>query len=167
MKLLTIWLLILTGTANAADLDAPLNDRPTLGSEIERGWRAATDCNLKNIANALEYVDCIDGTASKAQQEHSNANPFLLGLYYGEAAHFGTDPKVDSENASSNSFAASEVATDRARLAPAYEVFRHYQKQLDVKDDQLVGTLSDLSDKGKADALAQLKNWEIIPPPSN
>ena len=147
----------LVGQAAAADLNAPIVDHPTVGSEIERGWRAAFECQLNGITDNSAVDDCVSAEGSRAQQEHTQAAPFLLGLYASQTFHYATRLKVDAANAATNSFAASEVDTDQRELAEVYKVYIQYRQQLHIADDQVVSTLSDLSDAGKRSAAEVLK----------
>src|ERR1700688_2710004 len=74
-------LMLLTAQVRAADLNAPLVDQPTIGSEIKRGWSAAFDCHLNHL-RPLGFAHCIDEASSAAEQNHANYKPFELGLFF-------------------------------------------------------------------------------------
>jgi hypothetical protein len=69
-------------SALAADINAPLDTRPTLASEIRRGWQAGASCD--GAPTLDESNACFDQIveASNAQLTHPQA--FQLGLLIAE-----------------------------------------------------------------------------------
>jgi hypothetical protein len=150
---------LFASTSSAADLNAPLVDRPTLGSEIKRGWDAASDCYLHNL-EALADGQCISDASSAAQQQRSNYKPFELGLYFGEWQ--AEDLAAISAQSLSNNVIAQQEAPEHAREAgAAYTVFRHLQAELGITDAQLMAaTTTDMNDFGKSRLDVRLRLWK-------
>jgi len=150
---------LFASTSSAADLNAPLSDHPTLGSEIKRGWDAAFDCSLHNL-NALADGQCISDASSAAQQQHSNYKPFELGLYFGEWQ--AEDLAAMSAQSLSNNVITRQAAPEHAReAAGAYTVFHHLQVELGVTDAQLMATTTtDMNDFGKTRLGSRLRLWK-------
>jgi hypothetical protein len=150
---------LFASVGSAADLNAPLVDRPTLGSEIKRGWDAATDCNLHNL-EALADGQCISEASSTAQQQHSSYKPFELGLYFGEWQ--AEDLAAMSAQSLSNNVIAQQDAPEHTWEAQgAYVVFRRLQAELGITDAQLMAaTTTDMNDFGKTRLEARLRLWK-------
>lgn len=150
--------------AQAPDLNAPIDTRPTIGSEINRGNKAAFDCSLQNVADALSFSQCVSDAISADQQKQPNSLPFMVGAYWGECVSEALMVKTDLELAPTNSIAAAELPTAQRALALSYSVFRHYQEKLGVTDEQLIAADGDLTPNGKQSLLAQLRSWKQQPP---
>lgn len=150
--------------AQATDINAPIDKRPTVGSEINRGNKAAFDCGLRHVSDVLAFSKCVSDVISMEEQNQQNYLPFMVGAYWGECENEALSVESNSKIASTNNFAAAELPDDLRELASTYRVFRNYQKKLGVTDDQLVAALDDLTPEGKKMLLAQLHSWENAPP---
>jgi len=148
--------LILPQVVAGADLNAPLDEKPTLGSEIKRGWQAAFDCSLAHIVDVQGMNDCTSAAGSKAQQERPNSDPFLLGLYLGSSLHFAAQAERP-DPAGGPVPGISDQATNQRNAEEDFAVYASEQKKLGVTDEQAVGTVTDLNDTGRQQALARLK----------
>lgn len=157
--------LLLTGIpAQAADLNSSIDTHPTVGSEIKRGDDAAFECGLHNIADPLSTSICVSNAVSEDKQRQPNSIPFVVGAFWGECKQQALSVDSSSQLAATNSLAAAELPAAKRALAQAYEVFRHYQKQLDVTDEQLVDALKVDSTEGRQALLRQLRAWKLNPP---
>jgi len=118
----------------AADLNAPLVDKPTLGSEISRGFHAAYQCG---DSDPLTSSTCIFDTSAAEQQRRTNYQPFQLGLFFGALVHF------DSQHQTDLSLTDNYVAQDREPLVACeahsmFVVYRSLQAKLGVTDAQVL-----------------------------
>ena len=154
----------LASATQAPDLNAPIDTRPTIASEINRGNRAAFDCSLQHVSDALSFSECVSDAISTDQQKQPNSVPFMVGAYWGECATEALMVKSDLELASTNSVAAAILPDAQRELPMSYPVFRHYQEKLGVTDEQLIAALDDVTPAGKQSLLAQLHSWEKQPP---
>jgi hypothetical protein len=154
----------LASAAQAPNLNAPIDTRPTIGSEINRGYSAAFDCSLQHVADALPFSQCVSDAVSTDQQKQPNSLPFMVGAYWGECVSEALMVKSDRELAASNSVAAASLPDAERELGMSYPVFRHYQQKLGVTDQQLVEAIDDVTPAGKQSFLAQLHAWENQPP---
>jgi len=154
----------LTSGAQTPDLNAPIDTRPTVGSEINRGYSAAFDCSLQHVAEPLSFSECVTEATSADQQKQPNSVPFIVGAYWGECGQEALMVKSDQDLASTNSIAATILPEAQRELATSYPVFRHYQEKLGVTDEQLVAAIADVTPAGKQSLLAQLHSWERQPP---
>ena len=157
-------MLALAPAKHGPDLNAPLDTRPTIASEITRGNRAAFDCSLQHVADALSFSQCVSDAISTDEQRQPNSLPFTVGAYWGECEHEALMVKSDSELAATNSIAAEELPSAQRELASCYGVFRHYQQKLGVTDEQLTGADDDITPAGRQMLLNQLHSWEKQPP---
>lgn len=69
----------------AANLDAPIIEKPTIRSEITRGRQSIQPCNKKGseaLFQMQSYQDCIDGILSSAAINGSSTPPFQLGIHF-------------------------------------------------------------------------------------
>jgi hypothetical protein len=159
-------ILALAPAKHAPDLNAPIDTRPTIASEINRGNRAAFDCSLQNVSEAPSFSECVSDAISSDQQKQTNSLPFMVGAYWGECSSEALMVKSDSKLAPTNSVAAASLPDAERQLALSYPVFRHYQEKLGVTDEQLIEAIDDLTPTGKQMLLAQLHAWEKDPPPA-
>lgn len=148
----------------APDLNAPIDTQPTIGSEINRGTKAAFDCSLQHVSDALAFGECVSDAISADEQKQPNSLPFEVGALWGECTSEALLVKTDLELAPTNSVAAEELPSAQRELALSYKAFRHYQEKLGVTDQQLVAAVDDLSEAGRQSSLAQLHSWEQQPP---
>jgi hypothetical protein len=68
------------GPVVAQDLDAPLNTKPTIRTEIERGRDAASACTYGPGTDYVAYTDCIDAITTQASASGTSSDPFKLGV---------------------------------------------------------------------------------------
>jgi hypothetical protein len=156
--------LALAPAKQTLDLNAPIDTRPTIASEINRGNRAAFDCSLQHVSDALSFSECVSDAITADQQKQPNSLPFMIGAYWGECASEALMVKSDSELAATNSLAAAMLPDAQRQLALSYPVFRHYQQRLGITDEQLVAAIDAVTPAGKQSLLAQLHSWEKQPP---
>jgi hypothetical protein len=122
--------------ACAADLNTPLNETPTLGSEIKKGHQAAEDCS-RGLPDPEMFVACISAQGSKSEQSTVNPKPFLLGLYFG--AWWNTDLLAESaKSLPDNVFAQQRYPQWQNAAQGELTVVRTYQHDLGVTDGQLL-----------------------------
>ncbi|MDP1769741.1 MAG: hypothetical protein Q8L74_13200 [Nitrospirota bacterium] len=68
----------------AANLDAPVIEKPTIRSEITRGRQSIRPCerNSALLTQMQSYKDCIDEVLSTAARNGSSTSPFQLGIHF-------------------------------------------------------------------------------------
>jgi hypothetical protein len=124
--------------ASAVDLNAPLKQQPTLGSEIHRGMSAGQHCNFidDNNFNANGLDACISKAESKNSENNPNYKPFALGLRF--EAWFWEDIHVTMTTKLHDKYTRL-LANESKKFAPLdWEIVRSYQRDLGVTDDQLL-----------------------------
>jgi hypothetical protein len=145
----------------AADLNTPLAEKTTIGSEIRRGERASLSC-AKNPLDHNAMNNCLAAVESKARREQANPTPFLLGLYFSSLTMYSEMLEGDKELAGSNDQAAHAIPEDMRDVSRTYANFAKLQKMLGISDGQLVSTV--YTEAGRPAALTQLKQWAASPP---
>jgi len=135
---IVVLLAVIDQSTQAADLNAPLPDKPTLATEIHRGMSEARRCNFmnNNMFDPDGLVTCTSISESRNTQLNPNYKPYSLGLHfetwYWEDMHITLMKTVhDKYN--------RQIAEDSRKFAsPNWEVVRSYQRDLGVTDDQLL-----------------------------
>ncbi|HEX5264230.1 MAG TPA: hypothetical protein VFW13_11920 [Phenylobacterium sp.] len=147
--------------ANAAwgtDVNAPLDTRPTLQTEMHRGYLAASGCAI--TLEALQYAICISHVSDAEEAKISNANPFNLGLFL--AAWRVLDQQVRSfASLPDNRFARAAVPESQEQAASEFVVLRGLQKRLGLSDLQVRAASG-----AQNDALAERWNFWLAQPSS-
>lgn len=151
---LSLWLLS-APPAFAADINAPLNETPTIASEIRRGEMAAVKCNGDNLLDPLAFSKCTSAAAMADEQRHRNSAPFQLGLYWQESV-------LNTIQVEGGGYGA-DVNELKTFIATSYQGFRFFQKQLDLTDEQIVTAVA-ANDPAYQPLLDQLHSWERNPP---
>jgi len=161
---ISVWVVVACAApAWAVDLNSSLNDRPTVGSEVKRGFKAAFHCMTSNNPFARKIADCVDDAASNDEQRHADSTPFRLGLYYGACVNLSTLVKTDTDLQKKNSAARADLEYAKIDLKYAYEQFRLVQKKIGLSDEQVVQGTGMLPE-GRSGAIQQLRNWVKSPP---
>lgn len=154
--------LLACGAASAqVNLNAPISEKPTVASELRRGIDAAFDCTLKHMDQS-EAMDCVLDAQHINQQQHAGHDAFDVGLYFEAWRHFDIVWTVDTRNADTNSFAASQVDSTKAYAASTFTLFRNYRKALGVTVEQILSQ-TELNDGGKAAVRARFAYWDSQP----
>jgi hypothetical protein len=102
-------------TVFSADLDAPVQKKITVRSEIKRGSDALFDCRIKRIGAR----ECLQKIKSMNQQNNTDTEPFLLGLYFHSWVRF----------------CSLETDMDRAKIC--FEEYRKRQLEYNMSDELL------------------------------
>jgi hypothetical protein len=71
--------------ALAANLDAPIIEKPTIRSEITRGRQSIQPCDKAGTVVLFQmqsYQECIDGVLSAVASNGSSTSPFQLGIHF-------------------------------------------------------------------------------------
>jgi hypothetical protein len=151
------------GAAPARTLDEPLNDKPTVGSEINRGFEAAFNCVMANLADAQKTSDCDQAVVQAEEQKHADSDPFKLGLYYGACVHFATEIRSDTEGQATNRAAADDLTFAKIELKFTYQQFKLVRDAVGISDDHLIDATK-MVPEGRAGAKRELLEWEQHPP---
>lgn len=125
--------------AHAADLNTPLNDKPTLGSEIHRGLWAANACYFihDNEFHPDSFDGCIISRDSANTQSVPSYKPFSLGLHF--QAWFWYDTGITIAAKTPGNRFNSDISKRSGVYAPLdFEIFRKLQRDLGVSDAQLI-----------------------------
>ena len=72
--------LISLGAQAQTSLDAPVDTKPTVRSEIKRGYSAAFNCFLEATNDYLAFTICVSAVQEENEQKSTLSDPFLLGL---------------------------------------------------------------------------------------
>ena len=138
------------------DLNAPIVQAPTLGSEIKRGFDAGFGCSITLEPFALSR--CISAIASKEEREKSDAVAFAFGVYVG--GWLVSDTALQSaEKLTDNPLAVQRAKQLRGIVGGQYAVLRDYQKKLGLTDEQVFSATRQTGDKFKA----RLAYWATQP----
>ena len=154
--------------ALAANINAPLDTRPTIGSEIRRGYSTALGCFIRhNMVSTFD--DCILAAGAKAEQELSNSAPFLLGLNYGatDLAKTAFDVDAEMKRKTRSEFWEIRVRNDQRRLGDFYRVFKVEQKQVSISNADIANSFGPGTTDPKAaraEVLKELSFWDANPP---
>ena len=102
---------ILLGTApvNAANMDRPLTDRPTVTTEIVRGSNTAFDCGSAFVSSPAKQQHCILNALRDEQEHHADYRPFQLGVFYGGFLQFDAEVRAAKQLAKVNRHAAKNL----------------------------------------------------------
>lgn len=77
----TVCLVLISLGAHArTGLDAPVNTKPTVRSEIRRGYSAAFNCFLETTSDYSAFTTCVNAVQEDNVQKSTLSDPFLLGL---------------------------------------------------------------------------------------
>jgi hypothetical protein len=144
--------------AAATDLNAPLDERPTIRTEIYRGFRAAFNCVMEDSKYADGIERCALRHAGAEEQRMPNHLPFEVGLYYGACVFLRVQIEADTRISRSNSVAAAELPIVKHSYATLYRLFRQQQGILNISDKDLVDATGVIN-KAKAESLNELLLW--------
>jgi hypothetical protein len=151
---------ILAGSADAtaqADLNAPLDVRPTLKSEILRGWNAAQRCQIG--LPPLDYALCVTRVIDEDQARNGVPDPFVLGATLRE--WFIADIAVQTDaKLTDNAYAQAEAPEARRQCAAAALVAAGLQRKLGLTDAQLMAATGAVDPTG---ILARWAWWKSQP----
>lgn len=153
MRLAALALLALTTSAVAqTDLNAPVDEKPTIASEVKRGIGAAMDCR-----GTGDFNKCVLDAASANTQKQPNTNSFELGLFYEACQESELHADVDKRMASENSAASSSVPSDMEDITSNFELMLAKQRLVKVSDQQLVALDADRTPESRARMLEWIK----------
>ena len=162
----TVWSLASwANTARAADLNAPINNQPTLGSEIARGNDAAYNCffhsgNDPRPPSALNLSICIMNTADADRQQHTVYLPFQLGILFGGWQLEDSKLRSAESLAATNIFAQQEIPDDRYHTLQLFTVFESIEHKLKVTDEQVISAATvDLTPEARSMIPKRMKYW--------
>jgi len=111
----------------------PLDNRPALKSEIQRGWSAGELCSV--MLPTQVYQNCIIGIQRSEAARTSNANPFSLGLFLN--AWFTGEIRVEAdEHPPINPVLHADLPAARRWAATNFVAVRCYQRKVGVSDEQ-------------------------------
>ena len=158
-RLLFIVLGISFLAANAAELNAPITNKPTLGSEIYRGSAAGNDCYFvgDNNFSPTKYAECISKAESTNIQSQPTYKPFSLGLHF--RAWLWEDIEITMADEPPPSRFKRRLAAEASSYAPLdFEIFRKIQSELGITDKQLFGIIQ-LTSEGQLDTSKRFAYW--------
>jgi hypothetical protein len=150
---------VMAALGAAPDLNAPLDTRPTLASEMRRGWSAEAEC-YDVRSSPLEYGLCVSRLGDRESARIGDPTPYKLGLYLRAWASMDLRFRSDGELAASNAFAAADLPGARRECASDALVARGLQKRLGLTDAQL---MSATGYKSVEDIAARWAYWTSLP----
>jgi hypothetical protein len=121
-------------SAPGVDLNAPLDTRPTLGSEMRRGYEAASECSI--VLQALDYELCTGRIGQAESARIGDATAFKLGLSLAAWAALDLHVQTD-EKLTDNPMARAELPQARRWAASEFVVVRYFQRKLNLTDVQV------------------------------
>jgi hypothetical protein len=139
----------------AADLNAPVINQPTIGSEIARGTSAAGTCIGES--DPIYSTKCVFDASSANRQRQSNFKPFELGLF------LNTWDIISGLADIAKAFPNDEVVQTKFRGAQSealvmFVLFRKIQKDLHITDAQLVAACP-FTPEGREMVRKKISNW--------
>ncbi len=124
-----------TAAGHATELNAPVVESPTIGSEIDRGYSAAAQCGFTH--EPTDYGTCIRRLADDQAARRSNVDAFKLGLYF--AAWQSEDLYYRSALKLTDNPLAQEVAPQWFRSAQStFSLLAYFQKRLGITEAQML-----------------------------
>ena len=156
--------LALALAAAPPNLDAPLDSRPTLRSEINRGKAAAFECGLHHFGDLMEHDSCVEQVTNEAVQRVPNAAPFTVGAYFQACEDFAELVEIMEKQNDQSDYYARRIAEARHYLALTYPVLKNYQAKVKLTNAQLVAAIDELTPVGRQTFLARLAAWAKDPP---
>src|ERR1700722_19374960 len=87
-------------------LDAPVETRPTLRSEIQRGWLAVNQCDTADTP--LDRETCINKIQGAEDARLMNATPFDLGVSLNSWFTQDMDAEIYQKQQATNAFARAQ-----------------------------------------------------------
>jgi hypothetical protein len=69
--------------ASATDINAPLDTRPTIATEMHRGWEAVDKCDAASLP-PVEYVGCVIDLQKVEDARLADSRAFDLGTELAE-----------------------------------------------------------------------------------
>jgi hypothetical protein len=144
-----------TSDATAADLNAPVINQPTIGSEIARGLDAANTCSAET--DPLYLSKCAYDVSSANRQRESNSKPFELGLFFG-TWHYQTILVDVANDLPDNGVAQAKVPNAQAEAHDMFVLFRKIQRDLHITDAQLVAACP-FTPEGRVMMQTKISEW--------
>ncbi len=130
--------LLVASAASATDLNAPVTDHPTIGSEIVRGQSAALDCLSAQAPS--DYSRCISAIADDQAARRPNVDAFKLGLFF--AAWQSEDIHYQVALRHPDWPEAQEVGPQWFRYAQIdWPLLAYYEKRLGITEEQLLSAV--------------------------
>jgi hypothetical protein len=150
-------LLSLVGSfAWATDLNAPVANSPTVGSEIARGLDAAESCGDQN-KDPIYISKCAFDTDSANRQQHSNVKPFELGLFFGIWRRQNILIGVGND-LPDNQIAVMTAESARTEAHDVFVLFRKIEAEIGVTDAQLLAACP-FTAEGRAMIQKDIAEW--------
>jgi hypothetical protein len=146
--------------ALAADLNAPIEQTPTLASEIRRGDKAASAHFLEgyNKIEPYKFASCVIDHDKANGLERPDGRAFSLGLNFG-AWRWATI-EMDIAHKSPKDKLSRSIATVAGKFSPQnFVIWREYQKMLDVSDADILNFM-DVPDAVRNETLLEFKTWD-------
>ena len=150
----------------SVNLDAPMEQRPTVRTEINRGYEAAFTCVINSGVSASGLYKCVENSVSHNKQAVANPTAFMIGAYLQACENLAGIIQSQQPLAETNPIARAQLSDATVYLGVTYRRFRNEQQNLGVSDNQIVESIRDLSANGKQVVLAKLQIWRQSPPPA-
>ncbi len=131
-------------------LDAPVENKPTVRSEIGKGWRAGESCPIGQSSALRDR--CFGAKLLSYEGDHSDFKPFALGLQYArwERAQeaFEVFKSIGSQGAT------LEANVDRSDALVQLATADHLKDQLGLTDKD-IGTVISID-------LSEVERWRAM-----
>jgi hypothetical protein len=119
--------------AFAADLNAPAEKKPTIGSELERGYNVVHGCNSQHWDT---FYKCISIVIEVENRKNTDTDLFLLGVYAGSMVRL-----TEYEQAMRIPFSETNGKLGLIVGKEWYLNTVQLQRRLDISDQQLASTI--------------------------
>lgn len=122
---------LIVNNVMAVDLDAPVEKKITVKSEIERGHSAVFDCRLHLLPGSIIGIqDCVFNAIDSNKQKNTDTDAFILGAYFEGWSDAAIYVSVLSENGRAKD-------SDMQGTGFLYKQFKKSQEKLGIDDAAL------------------------------
>lgn len=125
----------------AVDLNAPVEKKITIKSEIERGKSAISDAELRSKTHATDIdaqIKLYNNIIDMNKQNNTDTEPFYLGAYF--VAWSSLDIIINLSH-NNKQFDPEEVRYAQQTAALYFKEFRKIQKKINIDDNTLLTIL--------------------------
>ncbi|HWD27567.1 MAG TPA: hypothetical protein VG387_10410 [Rhizomicrobium sp.] len=145
---------------HAANLDRPLNDKPTVRTEIVRGINTAFNCGSEFVSDVIQQQHCMIKAVQRDQETHPDYEPFQLGVFFGGCLQFDAEVNAAKSLEKTNRAAARNLPIFRKARKAMFDALKSVQNELRISDTEMVEAGGDRgADASKT--LAKLRSLEI------
>ena len=124
--------LAVLSTARAADINTPIDQRPTMATEIQRGFRSGTRCFASEQAQLIDA--CLNSITGAENEKLANPTSFSLGLSIYSWSIFNSIATNPESSSVDRTFSKLYAAMD-------YLIFIDHLKKLGLDEAQVTNLI--------------------------